>query len=145
LSIGITVSDLDRTCGFFSDVFGFVIDPAAEMPDATIATITGVDRAGLKVAYAHSNDACIELLQFRWVQDKSADPVRINRAGRAHIAFFVEDLDAVVARAASWGWHAINPLLALQRGAFFGWRICYLVDCDGVTIELAEKPAEGRP
>lgn len=141
---GITVSDIDRACGFFSDVFGFSIDPPAEMPDGTIAVITGIEQAGLKVAYARSHDVCIELLQFGWMQNKQAAPVRINRAGRAHIAFFVEDIDGVIAQAARWGWHPVNPPLALQRGAFLSWRICYLVDGDGVTIELAERPAEGN-
>ena len=138
---GFTVSDLARSCNFFADVLGFEIVAPAVFPDETISIITGVTTPGIRVAYANAPDHCIELLQFGWQAPKDDGQNVVNVLGRAHLAFQVDDLDGTLVRAAAWGWHPINPPVQLMRGAMEGWRVCYVIDADGLVVEFGEPQA----
>lgn len=134
-----TVSDLDRTCGFFVDALGFEVISRAPRDPAVIQNITGVDGADIEVAYVQGPGHRLELIQY--LAPTNAKKVEANPCdtGFAHLAFDVTDVDAALAASQVFGFRAINPPTPIDKGPNAGSRVVYLRDPDGVTIEYIEK------
>lgn len=141
---GYTVSDIERTSGFFREVLGFVTTPPVSLPDKSIAAITGVADGGLKVAFVHAPGHTIELLEFRWNEAKDVSNDAVNNLGRGHIAFTVEALETSLSAATKWGWTLLNEPFVISNGSLEGWRICYAIDADGLLIEFAEPKVDNK-
>ena len=61
-----------------------------------------------------------------------------NTRGIRHIAFAVEDIDAVVARLRARGWELVGELV--NYGDSY-W-LCYVRGPEGIIVELAERSAD---
>jgi catechol 2,3-dioxygenase-like lactoylglutathione lyase family enzyme len=78
----------------------------------------------------------LELTKFRCPSiqgDKGHAPA--NTPGIRHVAFAVEDIDAVVAGLRSRGAKLVGELERYQDS----YRLCYVRGPEGIIIELAEK------
>jgi catechol 2,3-dioxygenase-like lactoylglutathione lyase family enzyme len=60
---------------------------------------------------------------------------------KAHVAYDVDNIDAVLAAAAKPDVRPIGEFSAVNAGPKTGMRVVYLRNPDGVTIELIEKPS----
>lgn len=134
-----TVSDLDRTCGFFVDALGFEVISRAPREPALIRQITGVEGADIEVAYVQGPGHRLELIQYKAPDDRKAVESRPCDTGFAHLAFDVTDVDAAIAASQVYGFRPINAPTPIDKGPNAGSRVVYLRDPDGVTIEYIEK------
>jgi catechol 2,3-dioxygenase-like lactoylglutathione lyase family enzyme len=57
-----------------------------------------------------------------------------------HVAFTVDNLDAVLNTIAASGWKAAGKPQTLTTGPNAGKRVVYVRDPDGTTIEFMEVP-----
>jgi len=134
-----TVSDLDRTCGFFVHALGFEVISRAPRDPAVISNITGVDGADIEVAYVQGPGHRLELIQYLAPAKRGKVMAQPSDTGFTHLAFDVTDVDAAIAASQVYGFRPINPPTPIDKGPNAVSRVVCLRDPDGVTIEYIEK------
>jgi glyoxylase I family protein len=140
--VGITVSDLDRSLGFYRDLLGLRVIADSTVAEPEVAELLALDSVQLRIADLDSGDGrIVELIQYlqpkgRRIEYKSSDP------GTAHIAFTVDDLASVRERLAGAGATIVSrrPLTVDEPGGHFDGAIClYVRDPDGAILELVQR------
>ncbi len=136
-----TVSDLDRSIAFFSEVLGFEMVNRAQRDPKLISSITGVPGADIEVAYIQGPGHRLELIQYHGPSERSQVDSRPCDSGFAHVAYDVDDIDAAVAASAPHQVLPIGEVTMIDKGPNAGRKVVYLRDPDGVTIEYIEATA----
>jgi len=140
---GITVSNLERSLGFWRDVLGFELSHRAHQKGEMAEQITGVRGAELLLAVLKTPGHKIELLEYRAPADRKQQvDLRPCDVGSVHVAFVVDNLDAVLERIAESGWKAAGKPQTLTVGPNAGRRVVYVRDPDGTTIEFMQRPPD---
>ena len=137
-----TVSNLERTVGFFRECLGFDLVSKAPRDPALVSRITGVEGADMVVAFLKAPGHTIELIEYRAPAGRGAVKARPCDTGFAHIAFNVDDAAAAVAAAERYGVKPVAPPVAIDQGPNKGRRVVYVRDWDGVTLEFIEVKAK---
>ena len=120
----LVVGDLSRALAFY-EALGFATAFQWSAPDGS-RTITQL-RLG---------EGTIELVSYPGGAARpEADSDGAPRLGLAHIAFAVDDIDAALSWLQSEGMAA--PVVTISETAF-GWRIAFIEDPDGTSVELVE-------
>src|SRR5688572_408863 len=136
-----TVSNLDRTVGFFRDCLGFEVMSKAPRDPALVSRITGVEGADMMIAFLKAPGHTLELIEYRAPAVKGKVAARPCDTGFAHVAFNVDDAAAAVAAAERYGVKPIAPPVTIDQGPNKGRKVVYVRDWDGVTIEFIEARA----
>ncbi len=140
---GITVSNLERSLDFWRDVLGFELSHRAHQKGEMAEQITGVREAELLLAVLKTPGHKIELLEYRAPANRKQQVhLRPCDVGSAHVAFVVDDLDAVLERIAASRWKAAGKPQMLTVGPNAGRRVVYVRDPDGTTIEFMQPPPD---
>ena len=144
--VGLTVPDLEQAIAFFVDVLGadllFRAGPFADPDGDAMATTLGVDpRASATVALLRCGPVTnVELLEFR-APDRAAAPPRNSDPGAAHLAFYVDDLDAAVAYLRGQpGVEVMGGPTVVVGQPSAGLRYVYVRSPWGLQLELASYP-----
>ena len=140
-SVGCTVSDLDRSAAFFTDVLTFTVVSETEA--------AGEAGARARVARLQLGDATIELTQYHAPDGSGGRPMpadsRSNDGWFQHLSIIVRDIDAAYARLRAHGVRQVSPapqrLPDTIKGAA-GIRALYFHDPDGHTLELLQYPPD---
>jgi catechol 2,3-dioxygenase-like lactoylglutathione lyase family enzyme len=122
--ISITVSDIERSLAFYRDLLG--------LPVTGVVTLGGEN--GLVIHFLDAgNNALLELFSFTNAVAVPSDFVYDDRqVGARHLAFKVEDVDAVAAHVRAAGVEfTLEPLDAVG-----GVRIAFFKDPDGTLVEI---------
>lgn len=134
--VGVIVRDFAAAKAFFLDL-GLEVRGEGELEDARLDRIVGLNGARTTFAMlgVPGGQTNIELITFHAPADESdTRHLAANAAGIRHLAFVVEDIEAVIARLERRG---AEPFSAIQE--FEGsYRLCYLRGPEGIIIELAE-------
>ena len=133
-----TVSDLERALGLFRDGLGFEVTSKAPRDVRLTEKITGIPGADLMIAFVRAPGHSIELIEYKAPAEKGRVNARPCDAGFAHIAFNVDDVDAVLAAVQPHGVQPISPPVTIDQGPNKGRRVVYTRDPDGITIEFIE-------
>src|SRR5213079_2992297 len=143
---GITVSNRERALTFWRDVLGFEPSHTAHQTGEMAREITGVAGAEIKLAVVKAPGGHkIELLEYLAPADRKKVDVRPCDVGSVHIAFTVDNLDAVLQKIAASGWKAAGKPQTLKSGPNAGKRVIYVRDPDGTTIEfMQQEETEGQ-
>lgn len=62
--------------------------------------------------------------------------------GSVHLAFYVENIDALLARLASVGWLTVGEVQTVESGERQGLRLIYVRGLDGITFEFLQRPED---
>jgi glyoxylase I family protein len=136
---GITVRNLERSLGFWRDVLGFELSHTPHHTGKLASEVTGVPGAEIKIAVLKGYGHKIELLEYVAPNDRKVDvDLRPCDLGHVHVAFVVDDLDAIMQKIAASGWTAPGSPQTLTAGPNAGKRVVYVRDPDGTTIELMQ-------
>jgi catechol 2,3-dioxygenase-like lactoylglutathione lyase family enzyme len=135
--VGIVVDDLETAIEFFVELG---LEPGGkgqvegELVDRIIALIG--TKAELAMLQTPDGDVEIELVKFHSPPIELGDPeAPSNTPGLRHLAFLVEDIDAVVAGLQARGTELVGELVRYENS----YRLCYVRGPEGIIIELAEK------
>ena len=139
---GITVTNLERSLAFWRDVLGFQLSHRPHQTGDLAGEITGVPGAEISIAVLKGYEHKIELLEYLAPADRKRAALRPCDVGSVHIAFTVDDLDAVLATIAGSGWKAAGQPQTLAAGPNAGKRVVYVRDPDGTTIEFMQPPPD---
>ena len=135
--VGIIVNDLAAAKDFFVE-FGLVVHGEMEMEGALLERLLGLDGAKTSFVTLGPPDggATIELITFQHPANEQASlRAPVNAVGIRHIAFLVEDIDAVVAKLKAMG---AEPFSAVQRYED-SYKLCYVRGPEGIILDLAEE------
>lgn len=137
--MGLQVADLERSLAFYRDVLGFEVVFAWNPRAPYIAELVGYPGVDLHAAILRLPDSSVflELLEYRNVERHPVDTGTAN-PGTAHIAFFVDDLDGLYARLTERGVGSVSRPVTPTIGPNRGGRAVYMLDPDGVRVELIE-------
>ncbi len=149
-AVGLTVSDLDRSVRFYTDVLTFSPLSDTVVEAAPLGRLLGVPATRLRVVRLRLGDEVLELTQFLGGAGRPAPTdSRSNDRWFQHVAIIVSDMDRAYARleaaqvqAASRGGPQELPAWNPNAG---GIKAFYFRDPDGHPLEILQFPAgKGR-
>jgi len=138
--VGFSVACLDEALRFWVDGLGARLVRTGEMGGEFLGQVTGAHGAKVRMALVSLADQTVELLEYQGPNRPSA-PAKPFDPGFAHLALVVDDLDALLARIAAYGWKAQGIPQPIASGARGGTRVVYAVGPDGAAIEFMQPPA----
>ncbi len=134
---GVVVDDLTTAVGFFTSLGLECSEPFAAVGEWVdrILGLPAVRVEGVMIRTPDGIDA-LELVKFHEpTGEPDAQPAPPNRRGIRHLAFAVDDLNAVVDRLRAVGWGTVGEIVDYQ-GLYL---LCYVRGPEGLIIELAER------
>ena len=137
--VGFAVASLDESLRFWVDGLGARLVRTGEMGGEFLGQVTGAHGARVRLAIVSLADQTIELLEYQGL-DRPSAPAKPFDPGFAHLALVVDDIDALLARIAAYGWKAQGTPQPIASGARAGTRVIYAVGPDGATIEFMQPP-----
>jgi catechol 2,3-dioxygenase-like lactoylglutathione lyase family enzyme len=135
--VGIVVDDLVAATEFFIEL-GLDLQGEASVEGRWVDRVVGLDgvRADIALLQTPDGHGRLELTKYH---TPSAPGVNrhapANTPGIRHVAFAVEDIDAVVAGLRARGLDLVGEL---ERYAD-SYRLCYVRGPEGIIVELAER------
>jgi catechol 2,3-dioxygenase-like lactoylglutathione lyase family enzyme len=142
---GFTVSSLDDSLKFWVDVLGFrhlytwTFDRGP-----FIEQLVGVPGAGMRLAMVEGPGHMIELLEYTSPDDRQIFKPRSSDVGSVHLAFYVENIDALLASLARVGWLTVGNIQTVESGERQGLRLIYVRGPDGITLEFLQRPEDAQ-
>jgi catechol 2,3-dioxygenase-like lactoylglutathione lyase family enzyme len=134
--IGIVVDDLPAAIDFFVQL-GLEPGGKGQVEGSWVDRIIALDGTKAELAMLRTPDGQeIELVKFHSPPTQPGDPhAPANAPGLRHLAFLVEDIDAVVAGLQARGTELVGELVRYEDS----YRLCYVRGPEGIIIELAEE------
>ncbi|MET3322740.1 UNVERIFIED_ORG: catechol 2,3-dioxygenase-like lactoylglutathione lyase family enzyme [Peribacillus simplex] len=135
--VGVIVNDLSAAKEFFLD-FGLEVKGEWEMEGELMGYAVGLN--DVKVACVGlgmpDGQTWIELIKFYTPSDeKDIQQTFANTLGIRHIAFTVEDIEAVVAKLKKKGTEIFSEIQEYEES----YKLCYVRGPEGIILELAEE------
>jgi catechol 2,3-dioxygenase-like lactoylglutathione lyase family enzyme len=145
-SVGMTVSDLDRAVGFYTQVLGFEKLSEVEVAGEPYEQLEGVFGLRMRVARLRLGDEIVELTQYLAPRGRPiAVDSRSNDRWFQHIAIIVSDMDV------AYGWLREHKVQHASTGpqtipdwnlGAAGIRAFYFNDPDGHVLEVLSFPPD---
>jgi catechol 2,3-dioxygenase-like lactoylglutathione lyase family enzyme len=144
--VGVTVPDIEQAVGFFQDVLGcqeafrfgpFMDDKGTFMQDLVNVNPRAVIKQIVMVRCGQGSN--IELFQYSSPDQKTEEP-RNSDYGGHHLAFYVKDINAAVAKAKSAGLKTFMGPFPIKEGPAAGQSITYVLAPWGMQLELISYP-----
>jgi catechol 2,3-dioxygenase-like lactoylglutathione lyase family enzyme len=135
--VGIVVDDLAAATEFFVEL-GLEPRGKGQVEGHWVDRIVALDEVRVEFAMLQTPDGHgeIELVKFHSPPIQDGDPhAPANTPGIRHLAFLVEDIDAVVAGLRARGTELVGELVRYEDS----YRLCYVRGPEGIIVELAEE------
>ena len=135
-----TVSNIETALSFFCDLLGLKASPVLQVENPHVQQIVGMPGAILRISIVQvPGGPVIELIQYVRPDGRKVDSTSCN-PGAAHIAFQVDDIQAMYLDLSAKGVRFVNPPVWAPGNDGTGrWGVAYLKGPDDVTVELVEK------
>lgn len=138
---GITVSDLNVSIPFYTDLLGLKLIKLEE-PRSARGEKLGVPGAVIQCAVFETADGAesVELIQYFKPDSPDGGGAPVNTVGNVHIAFRVDDIDSMIREMKSKGVVFMSDNYeVIGDGPLAGWKWIYFKDPDGTNLELIEE------
>jgi len=136
-----TVSNLDRSLEFYADLLGCELLGKRDITSQYFRDIVGFPDCVVRAAWLRIPGSDHQLELFEYVKPRGiAADTRTNNPGSSHIAFYVDDLHAAYEELRAKGVRFRSPPVYIDAGASRGGYALYMLDPDGITVELYEPP-----
>jgi lactoylglutathione lyase len=138
---GFQVADLDRSLAFYRDLLGFEVVWTRVVTEEYIGRLVGYPGLELHQALLRvpGSEHCLELLDYRNVERFAVD-TRTANPGTGHICLWVDDLATIHGALAAKGVAFVSPPVTPTVGPNVGRLVVYMIDPDGIRVELVERP-----
>jgi lactoylglutathione lyase len=136
---GIQVADIERSVAFYRDLLGFELVTRWVRDQPYIQELVGYPGVTLHVAVFRvpGSESFLEILEYRNVERQAIDTGTAN-PGTAHLCVYVDDLDSLHARLLEAGVRFVSEIKSPNVGPNSGGKVVYMVDPDGIRVELLE-------
>jgi catechol 2,3-dioxygenase-like lactoylglutathione lyase family enzyme len=135
--VGIVVDDLAAATAFFVEL-GLELHGEASVEGAWVDRVVGLEGVRAEIAMLETTEGHgrIELTKFHAPPGPGGDRrAPANIPGIRHVAFAVDDLDAVVAGLRDRGAELVGEVERYRDS----YRLCYVRGPEGIIVELAER------
>ena len=135
--VGVVVDDLAAATAFFVDL-GLELQGEGSAEGGWVDRIVGLDGVRAEIAFVQTPDghARLELVKFHSPPAEGGDGhTPPNTPGIRHLAFVVDDIDAVVAGLRARGAELVGELERYKDS----YRLCYVRGPEGIIVELVEQ------
>ncbi len=135
--VGMVVDDLVEAVAFFVDL-GLELQVEAPVEGDWVDGIVGLEGVQAQIAMLRTPDGHgrLELTKFHTPSTVDGHPgAPANASGIRHVAFAVNDIDAVLARLRARGAELVGELGRYQDS----YRLCYVRGPEGIIVELAQQ------
>ena len=135
--IGVVVDDLADAVAFFVEL-GLELQGEAPVEGDWVDRVVGLEGVRAQIAMLQTPDGHgrLELTKFHTPpSDGGGQRAPANDSGIRHVAFAVDDIDAVLARLRARGAELVGELERYQDI----YRLCYVRGPEGIIVELAER------
>jgi catechol 2,3-dioxygenase-like lactoylglutathione lyase family enzyme len=135
--VGVIVNDLPAAKAFFLD-FGLEVQGEGELQGEWLDQIVGLKHVKTAYVFLRMPDggANIELIKFYTPPDENGiQQAFANTLGIRHIAFVVEDIEAVVAKLKKKSAEIFSEVQHYEDS----YKLCYVRGPEGIILELAEQ------
>ena len=138
--VSINVSDFAAAKAFFLNL-GLELQGETSLEGAWLDKLIGLNGVKTSLAFfrvpnGQANQASIELVTYHSPQDeKGIQQLPANTLGIRHIAFVVEDIEAIVAHLKEKGTETFSEIYNYE-GIY---KLCYVRGPEGIILELAEE------
>lgn len=149
-AIGMTVSDMDRSMGFFSNVLSFEKITDVEVHGSEYEKLQGLFGLRMRVVRLKLGEEIIELTQYLAPEGRPIPPGwRSHDHGFQHIAIVVADMDRAYQQLRSSKVRHVSTgpqTIPVSNKAAAGIRAFYFKDPDGHNLEIINFPSgKGDP
>ena len=141
--VGIVVDDLAAATAFFVEL-GLELQGEGQVDGRWVDRVVGLEGVRVEFAMMQTPDGNgrLELVKFHSPSTEGDNRhAPANTPGIRHVAFAVEDIDAVVAGLRARGAELVGGLERYKNM----YRLCYVRGPEGIIIELAEKIGLSAP
>lgn len=136
-----TVSNLERSIEFYVGVLGCDVLWQREITNQYFRDVMGFPDAVVKAAHLRIPGSNHKLELFEYVRPRGTPAdMRTNNPGSSHMAFLVEDLLSAYEELKAKGVQFRSPPVYLDAGAYKGGYAVYMLDPNGITVELFQPP-----
>jgi len=135
--VGIIVNDLPAAKAFFLDL-GLEMLGEGKVEGEWVERIIGLQdvKEELVILRTPDGEANIELVKFYTPSDENGVQRPLaNTLGIRHIAFVVEDIDAIIAKLKKNGAELVGEIQTYENS----YKLCYIRGPEGIILELAEQ------
>lgn len=135
--VGIVVDDLAAATAFFVEL-GLELQGEASVEGNWVDRVVGLEGVRAEIAMLETPDGHgrVELAKFLAPSARGgAAHAPTNTPGIRHVAFSVDDIDAVVAGLRARGAELVGRVERYRDS----YRLCYVRGPEGVIVELAER------
>ena len=139
--VGIVVDDLAAAIEFFVEL-GLVLQGEGSVEGRSVDRVVGLEGVRAEIAMMETPDGNgrLELSKFHSPSNQGDNRhAPANTPGIRHIAFAVEDIDAVVAGLRARGSELVGELERYEDS----YLLCYVRGPEGIIVELAERIGSG--
>jgi len=133
-----TVSDIDRSIRFYRDLLGLeLIQDAVRADLESYDRIVGYKNVDLRIVMLGEREGSfvLELIHYRNPPGKTRE-LQNYYVGASHVSFVVDDLDSEYKRLGAVGVRFNSPPVDIVRDGKLVGRALYMLDPDGITVEL---------
>ena len=134
--VGIVVDDLAAATQFFVEL-GLELQGEGPVEGAWVDRVVGLEGVRADIAFVQTPDGHgrLELTKFHTPSDQGGNRhAPANTPGIRHVAFAVEDIDAVVAGLRARGAELVGTVERYEDT----YKLCYVRGPAGIIVELAE-------
>lgn len=134
--VGVVVDDLEAATRFFVEL-GLELLGEAPVEGRWVDRILGLEGVRADVALVQTPDGHgrLELTRFHTPPHDGGDGHRpANAPGIRHVAFTVDDIDAVVTGLRARGTELVGEVVSYEDS----YRLCYVRGPEGIIVELIE-------
>ena len=134
--VGVVVDDLAAATEFFVQL-GLEPQGETSVEGRWVDRVVGLEGVRVETAMVQAPDGHgrLELIKFNSPPAQGDNQVPANTRGIRHLAFVVEDIDAVVAGLQARGSELVGELESYEDI----YRLCYVRGPEGIIVELAER------
>ena len=136
---GFVVKSLEESVKFYTETLGLNLKRSMfETGGDLTEQVTGLKGVKMKVAFVDlSNEHHLELIEYVYPPGTEAH-TNINDTGAAHLAFYVEDADALYRDKSALGMAFVNPPAHRHENGKVGRKTFYARDPAGNWLEFIE-------
>jgi lactoylglutathione lyase len=152
--VGFVVRDLDASIAFYTEGLGLRLRHRQTQDNDYTRSLVGYEDACLRIAQFQLPEGdpppsghILELVEYQVPKGSPADLER-NTIGAGHLAFLVDDIEAMTAKLAALGATPLSAPNEITEGINKGGKAVYLHDPDGATLELlqpADRAGQAAP
>ena len=135
--VGIVVDDLAAATAFFVEL-GHKLQGEGPVEGGWVGRVVGLEDVRVEFAMVETPDGHgrLELVKFHAPSGRGGDRhAPANTPGIRHLAFAVDDIDAVVAGLRARGAELVGEVENYEDI----YRLCYVRGPEGIIVELAER------